>query len=177
MAAGRRAEAEAVCRRFEAAAGVAPSDNAPQRVDGADSESDARQGLDHASDDGFWSPTAGRIHRRRAALIGALYLLSPWATIGFPLLSGAVLIEKGFRVSDSLLYVGVAMFGPTLGSLAASLVIDRIERRTAIVRCAGIMAVADLAFGAANVPAIILTAAIVFTSSGRSIFRPGCGPP
>ena len=65
----------------------------------------------------FWSAAGGR-YRVRAVLIAAMYFLSPWATVGFPLLSGAVLVEKGFRVTDSLLYLGVAMFGPTIGVLA-----------------------------------------------------------
>jgi putative MFS transporter len=98
--------------------------------------------------------------------MGALYLLSPWATIGFPLLSGAVLVAKGFQVSDSLLYVGISLFGPTLGSLAASLGIDRLERRLAIVLCALIMAVAALAFGISSSPAVILTAGVVFNLVG-----------
>lgn len=167
LAAGRRAEAEAVCRRFESAAGLGPPaglaqprepgagaghEPAPQSADGANGR----------SRESFWSSTAGRVHRQRAALIGVLYFLSPWATIGFPLLSGAVLVEKGFRVADSLLYVGVAMFGPTLGSLAASLAIDRIERRTAVVLCAGIMAVAGMVFGVTTAPAALLAAGIVF---------------
>ena len=51
--------------------------------------------------------TAGRELRRRAVVFGFLDFLSPWATIGFPLLSGAVLIEKDFasptRCSSSAL--------------------------------------------------------------------------
>ena len=74
---------------------------------------------------------------RRALLLGALYALAPWATIGFPLLSAAVMVQKGFRVGDSLLFAGLSMFGPTLGITIVALFVDRIERRLRLdaVRC------------------------------------------
>ena len=54
--------------------------------------------------------------RRRLALFGALFFLSPWAVVAFPLLMGAVLIEKGYRLSDSLLYVGIIPAGANADS-------------------------------------------------------------
>jgi putative MFS transporter len=151
--AGRHAQAEAVLARLARSAGraVAPLMRAPERP------TDQR--------DSFWS-AAGRRHRARAALLAAMYFLSPWATVGFPLLSGAVLIEKGFRVADSLLYLGVTMFGPTLGVLAGAFVIDRIERRTALVLTAGAMAVIGLAFAATNDPVALMVFGLAFTLIG-----------
>jgi putative MFS transporter len=60
-----------------------------------------------------------------------LYGLGPWATIRFPLLSAAVLVQKGFHVNASLLFAGLSMFGPTLGIGVVAPLVDRIERRRA----------------------------------------------
>src|SRR5258706_8511576 len=38
---------------------------------------------------------------RRFLLLGALFFLSPWTTTAFPLLSGAVLVAKGFNLSST----------------------------------------------------------------------------
>jgi putative MFS transporter len=95
---------------------------------------------------------------RRALLLGALYALSPWATIGFPLLSAAVMVQKGFRVGDSLLFAGLSMFGPTLGIAIVALFVDRIERRLVLILCAVAMITIGLAFAAAQMltPLILL---------------------
>jgi MFS transporter, putative metabolite:H+ symporter len=151
-AAGRDAQAEAVFRRFGHSAGLAapPVHIGPRPAEERDS---------------FWSASGGR-HRARAALLTAMYFLSPWATVGFPLLSGAVLVEKGFRVADSLLYLGVSMFGPTLGVLAGAFVIDRVERRTALVLTAGAMALIGLAFAASNDPTTLMVLGLAFLLIG-----------
>jgi MFS transporter, putative metabolite:H+ symporter len=151
-AVGRHAEADASCRRIERAAGLAPSSEAPA------SAPPARER--EKPDDGFWSAARGRQHRLRALLLGAMYFLTPWATIGFPLLSGAVLVEKGFRVSDSLLYVGITMFGPSIGVLVGAFVIDRFERRTALAVCATAMALLGLAFAVSATPTPLMIVGI-----------------
>jgi MFS transporter, putative metabolite:H+ symporter len=156
-AAGRDAEAAAVCDRFERATGlpsavVADIAAAPVVDEGHEK-------------DRFWSG-AGRAYRARAALLCALNFLSPWATTGFPLLTGAVLIEKGYRVADSLLYLGIAMLGPSIGVLAGSVFIDRIERRSALALCAGTMALIGLAFAASDAPLSLMAAGVAFTVIG-----------
>jgi putative MFS transporter len=153
LTAGRDAQAEAVLQRFARSAGhaVAPLVRASAQPAG--------------QPDSFWS-AAGRRHRARAALLTAMYFLSPWATVGFPLLSGAVLVQKGFRLADSLLYLGVTMFGPTLGVLAGAFVIDRIERRTALVLTAGAMALIGLAFAASNAPTTLMVLGLAFLLIG-----------
>src|SRR5581483_3406685 len=109
---------------------------------------------------------AARAYRSRMLLLGALYFLGPWATIGFPLLSGAVLAQKGFQLSDSLLYLGVAMLGPSLGVLAGMTFIDRVERRTTLVWCAFVMAAAGLAFAASGAPLPLMLAGTAFNLVG-----------
>jgi MFS transporter, putative metabolite:H+ symporter len=155
-ATGRRSLAEAACRRFERAAGLAaPSAAAAGMVSlpGPDAHMPPRER--------FWAPES-LVLRKRAVLLSALYFLGPWATIGFPVLSGAVLVEKGFRVSDSLLYLGVSLFGPSIGSLLGALVIDRVERRTALMLGAGFMALIGLAFAASGVPLWLMILGVLF---------------
>ena len=73
-------------------------------------------------------------HRRWLAVVG-LFSLSPWATIAFPLLTGAVLAQRGFKLDAALLIFGLSSMGPLVGTLLASTVMDRIERRVAMAAC------------------------------------------
>lgn len=160
----RHAAADAACRQLERSQALMRTADAepvaaPAPASEADSPSDTHS-------ERFWSAKQGRTHRLRAALLGLLYFLSPWATIGFPVLSGAVLVEKRFRVSDSLLYVGVGMFGPTIGVLAGALVIDRFERRATLALCGGVMALIGLAFASSASPALLMTTGLAFNLVG-----------
>jgi putative MFS transporter len=101
-------------------------------------------------DDSGRGTLATRRSYRRAFLLAALYGLGPWATIGFPLLSAAVMLQKGFRIGDSLLFAGVSMLGPTFGIGALAALVDRIERRLALVLCAVTMTALGLAFAVAT---------------------------
>jgi MFS transporter, putative metabolite:H+ symporter len=83
---------------------------------------------------------------RRAVFLAALYGLGPWATIGFPLLSATVMLQKGFRVGDSLLFAGLSMLGPTIGITILAFLFDRVERRIALILCAATLVVLGLAF-------------------------------
>jgi putative MFS transporter len=156
-AVGQEAAAHAGCRRFEQSIRLAMPAAGTARA--APPESTA------AAPPAFWS-AAGWEYRRRALLLGVLDFLGPWALIGFPLLSGAVLVEKGFRVGDSLLYVGIAMLGPTIGVLIGALIVDRIERRTAIALCGGAMALLGLAFAASDMPLPLMVSGIAFNLIG-----------
>lgn len=97
--------------------------------------------------------------RRRAAAVPAsagggrtllfailLFLLVPWATIAFPLLTGAVLVQMGFAVNQALLFIAVASLGPVIGSVLAALGIERVERRTAAFAAAAGLLVSGTAF-------------------------------
>ncbi len=142
--AGRHQEADEACRRFEITAGV------ESPVPGASPEAAPERG-------GFGALLATPLHRGRLVFLGLLAMLGPWATIGFPLLSAAVLVQKGFDVRASLLFAALTMFGPTVGILAAATVVDGIERRLALVLSVAIMLAAGLVFaaGTALVPLII----------------------
>jgi putative MFS transporter len=147
---GRNREAERACRRFEQGAGVAsvPIRDAPPPAD-----SPARSGL---------RTLGSSTHAPRAAYAAALFMLAPWATIGFPVLGAAVLVAKGFSIRDSLLFAGLTMFGPTIGNVIAAAFIDRIERWIALGSCAALMIAAGLFFAASTAFAPLVAAGIVF---------------
>ena len=158
VTAGRQAQAEAVFRRFARSAGLAGAATEPVQAGTQSAEARAS----------FWSAAGGR-YRARAALLAAMYFLSPWATVGFPLLSGAVLIEKGFRVADFAALSRRVDVRTVLGVLAGAFVIDRIERRTALVLTAGAMAVIGLAFAATNDPLALMLLGLAFTADRRDL--------
>jgi putative MFS transporter len=140
---GRFAEAEAACDRVESSPVVVrlgPSTGVPAIVPG--SRMAARSSPNPST----------RLSPRRMALVGALFFLSPWSIIAFPLLSGALLIQKGVRLSDTLLYLALSTLGPVLGSVIAALGIDRLERRLALGLCALGIFLAGAAFMASSQP-------------------------
>lgn len=100
---------------------------------------------------------------RQQAVIAAIFLLSPWATVAFPILSGAVLAQKGFRLSDTLLLLGLSWFGPLLGTLLASSSVDRLERRLALSLCALAMAISGTVFVVSDDAAWLVVASAAFT--------------
>jgi putative MFS transporter len=147
---GRAAPADQACRRFEAFAGLVspPAGEFPPVM--------------ALQPSGFRALAIDRPSLRRTAFLGALYILGPWATIGFPLLSAAVMVQKGFHVADSLLFAGLTMFGPTLGIAAVSSFIDRIPRRLALGLCAGTMVVTGLAFALLTALTPLIVAGVAF---------------
>ncbi|WP_322404651.1 MFS transporter [Massilia luteola] len=96
-------------------------------------------------------------------LAAALSFLSPWSTVAFPLLSGAILAQKGFKVADTLLYVGLSTFGPLVGNLLIATVIDRIGRRTAMVACSTGMLAAGTLFVMSTAPVPLIVSSFAFT--------------
>ncbi|MCJ2068413.1 MFS transporter [Methylobacterium sp. J-030] len=133
---GRAVEAGEACRRFEDLARARPAglpEELPPRVAPVP---EARPGESSAM--------------RRTALFIALYALAPWATLGFPLLSTVVLLEKGFRVEQSLVFAALSLLGPPLGTLLTALVVDRLERRGCLAALAGTMAALGTAFAAST---------------------------
>lgn len=146
---GRNAEADAACRRFEASARhPSPLVTAPETVATGSS--------------GFRALARDRTSLHRTALLAALYVLGPWATIGFPLLSAAVMVQKGFHVSESLLFAGLTMFGPSIGIAAASAFIDRIPRRLSLIACATVMIATGLTFAISTILTPLIVTGIVF---------------
>jgi MFS transporter, putative metabolite:H+ symporter len=92
------------------------------------------------------NPPTGRDYRSRFAVLTTMHFLYPWGSLGFSLLTGPILLARGYDLKDTLLFVGMATFGPTLSTLLAGTLIDRIERRTALVLCLSLMLGAALTF-------------------------------
>jgi len=101
--------------------------------------------------------------RRAWPLAAALSFLSPWSTVAFPLLSGAVLAQKGFKVTDTLLFVGLSTFGPFFGNLLVATVIDRVGRRAAMIACSLGMLAAGALFVASGSAPLLVASSFVFT--------------
>lgn len=144
-AAGRFAEAEAALRRFGVRS-KAPS-AVPEGTGGEAQTAPDRPQIDP---------------RRRLLLLCTLYALAPWATIGFPLMSGAVMVAKQFSIGDSVIAAGLIMFGPALGNLLVAPVIDRVGRKASLICSAGAMAVLGLAFAAATTFLPLVATGIAF---------------
>ncbi len=145
-ATGRDAEAEAGYRAFAASPAVLRAKEPPPVPVAADSPT------------GPWL----RRYGRGLAVMGGLYFLGPWALVGFPLTTGAVLIAKGFKLSDTLLFIAVASFGPFLGTFLAAFGADRLARRTAIAVGAAMMALAVGVFALSTSPAGLIAGALGF---------------
>jgi MFS transporter, putative metabolite:H+ symporter len=107
-------------------------------------------------------PAQGRQGRGAWPIVAALFFLSPWATVAFPLLTGAVLMQKGFKLSDTLLYVALSYFGPLVGTLLAAVVVDRIERRITLAWSAAAMLASGLAFSVGQTPSLLIASSIAF---------------
>lgn len=109
--------------------------------------------------------------RTHFALAATLYFLSPWATVAFPLLTGPILLHRGLSLQNSLLAVGLATFGPVIGTFTLGPLMDRIERRTSLVWFALVMLVAAIGFIA--VPgAAVTTITVVLFSTGVALYTP-----
>ncbi len=110
------------------------------------------------------TPVAAQARPRLLHALGTLYalsFLSPWATVAFPLLSGALLMEKGLGLQNSLLFVGISMFGPAL-SAPASFFVDRLPRRITIAACLVLMISSAVVFFDSSLPPVLIAAGGVF---------------
>ena len=150
QARGRRDEALQACQAFERSVAWLPAPSADRPIEAA------------AADTSTSAPPIAARSIRRWSLVGALFLLSPWGTVAFPLLTGAVLTQKGFKLSDTLLYVALAMFGPLIGTLLAAAMIDTVDRRKALAFSAVAMVASGACFAAGDTPAWLIASGIAF---------------
>ena len=136
-ATGRLAEAEAALLRF----GRRSAGQAAAPVSNVGIAGQAGETARHRDNPGAGAPLL---------FLCSLYALAPWATIGFPLMSGAVMVAKRFSIGDSVVAAGLIMFGPVIGNLLVAPMIDRIDRKASLIAGAGAMALLGLAFAAAT---------------------------
>lgn len=100
--------------------------------------------------------------RRRFIPLAALYFLLPWASIGFPLLTGPLLLARGYDLSRALLYVAMSAVGPAVAPLIVGLFVDRLSRRVALAACTASMLGAAALFVFGTSAAMLMTALLVF---------------
>lgn len=103
---------------------------------------------------------------RRWSLVASLYFLCAWSTLAFPLLSGAVLAQKGFRLDDTLLYIALASTGPLFGNLLCAAVVDRVERRVALALCAFALLGCGCVFIVSQQPLWLVASSLTFNLFG-----------
>ena len=108
------------------------------------------------------APPAPSGDRRGMVMFSLLSFLCPWSNVAFPLLSGALLMQKGLGLQNSLLLVGLAMFGPAL-SAPLCLVIDRLPRRLVLGACSLAMVGLAALFISSDIPAVLVVTGALFT--------------
>lgn len=158
MGIGRTEAAETACRAFEQSRPIRNIDlaAAPAVIPAKDR---TNPGIDPGV--GWSRPLLSR-YRSQLILAGSLYFLSPWASVAFPILSGPALIAKGVRLSDTIAYLALAAFGQFAGTMFAAFFIDYLERRTAVVLCASLMALTALVFAAGTTPIFMIVSNVAF---------------
>jgi len=158
LAMGRNEAAEQVCGRFRRSRPLGSGGLAA----GASSVAPGDSG--NSVDETAVAPTqsASQAHfKRRFAFVAALYFLNPWA-VAFPILTGPILLARGYNLTDTLLYVGLATFGPAVSTLAAGSVVDRIERRVSLRLCCALMLLAVVTFFTVQGRVLLIISVVTF---------------
>jgi MFS transporter, putative metabolite:H+ symporter len=113
------------------------------------------------------APGAGL--KRHFAFVAALYFAAPWAMAAFPLLTGPILLTRGYNLTDTLLYIGLATFGPAVSTFTVGPLVDRLERRVSLSLCCALMLLAVGIFFTLDGP-VVLTISVVSFSIGVGIY-------
>ena len=100
-----------------------------------------------------------------------LYFLQPWSMAAFPLLTGPMLLKRGHRLTDTLLYIALATFGPALSTFIAGPLIDRLKRRVSLMLTCAVMLLAVGAFFSTD-NTVPLTGAIMIFTTGVAVYTP-----
>lgn len=155
-AVGRTAEADAVVRRFEAAAGL--GDGVPQADPRGPSSAPAAP-AGTAPMRTLFEPR----WRRRTVMLGLFQILQVFGYYGFGTLAPLVLAGKGYDVVHSLAFSALTFLGYPVGSLLSLPIIERLERKTLIMVSAGAMLVLGLAFGYSHTTVVIVALGFCYT--------------
>jgi putative MFS transporter len=97
--------------------------------------------------------------------------LQPWSMTAFPLLTGPMLLKRGHRLTDTLLYITLATFGPALSIFIAGPLIDRLKRRISLLLACAVMLLSVGAFFCSDNPVLLTSAILVFTT-GVAVYTP-----
>ena len=105
------------------------------------------------------------------AFVTVLYFLQPWSMAAFPLLTGPMLLKRGHRLTDALLYIALATFGPALSTFIIGPLIDRLERRISLMLTCAVMLLAVGTFFCTDHP-VLMTGAILIFTTGVAVYTP-----
>jgi MFS transporter, putative metabolite:H+ symporter len=98
--------------------------------------------------------------------LALLFFLSAWATVAFPVMSGALILAKGLSLSDALGQVAAAAFGPVIGQLLCGWFAGSTDRRHLISGCAIGMGLSAWAFLMADTAVTLMLANTLFMVFG-----------
>jgi MFS transporter, putative metabolite:H+ symporter len=112
--------------------------------------------------------------RARFSFAAVLFFLQPWSMTGFSILTGPILLARGYNLKDTLWFVGLANFGPAVSTLLAASVIDRLQRSTAIILASLLLLTAAAVFFTRPTEGWT-TAAVVAFGIGSGFFIPLMG--
>jgi MFS transporter, putative metabolite:H+ symporter len=162
----RREQAQSACRRFEQSAAVwgvktrSAGEDVPEQAAGATAFAAPYPSMNGS--------------RARFGFVAALFFLQPWSMTGFSLLTGPILLARGYDLKDTLLFIGLGTFGPSLSTLMAGTLIDRLQRRTAIVLSSLLLLIAAIVFFEFQAEGW-MTVAVVAFGIGSGFFIPLMG--
>ncbi len=134
-------------------------------------------GLEFASNDvgptatGLSDAAFTKVPLWQIGIFVAFSFFAAWATVTFPVLSGAILVQKGVKVPDALLYVGIAAIGPFVSMFASSFLLDRLGRRPTLWAAGMVMGAMAAAFVMGNAPWLLIASGLLFQIA-NSIFVP-----
>lgn len=111
-------------------------------------------------------PRATHEAGNRGIRLALLFFLSAWATVAFPVMSGALILAKGLSLNDALGQVAAAAFGPVIGQLLCGWFAGNTDRRHLIAGCAIGMGFSAWAFLVADTTVTLLLANTSFMVFG-----------
>ncbi|MFL6053296.1 MAG: MFS transporter [Actinoallomurus sp.] len=165
---GRHEEADRAVTALEEearAAGLAPVEPEPV-ADPVPAVPAPRPADDHvgAPESGRLALLFGKEYGRRSVMMVIFHLIQTLGYYGFGTMVPLVLIAKGYKVSDSLLYTAFTYIGYPIGSALSLPLVERFERKFLVVASVLTMAVCGLAFGYSNSMALAVVFGFIYTA-------------
>lgn len=106
-------------------------------------------------------------YTKRTVMLWLLSGLEVFGYYGFGTVAPLVLVDKGYSITSSLLFVALSYLGYPLGSLMAVPIVERVERKYLVVGTAGLMAVFGLWFGFAGSTWQIVLAGFLYSCASN----------
>lgn len=153
---GEREAAKAAYRRIARLPADAPL---PPFEDTAPAKS-ANAGAHRAGGEVHWT----RENRVTLGYFIALSMLIPWALIGFPMLGGAILTDRGYSTQEALLLHSFVVAGISVGSVLNLFIVDRVPRDLLLIASACGAAAATILFGFATMAMTAMIAGMLMTA-------------